>query len=307
MNNITITIIIHTNTLFLTRFPFPFVYIPLTGCTALMKAAIKGYTKIMTLLIAYEADVSTQNHKGHTALMFACKSGICRAVEVLVRTQALDVNKQSSSGMTALMAASGDGHLDIVDYLLTVPTIDILLTNHKGETCYDYARNGNFREVMNLLRPLFMKANQHEIITNSPHWSDYPHLSTKLVKGSQEFFDAYFQEVVRGLHDIEDQKLTIDVYDKKHHIMVKQKRPIKEPFVWSKEVAAQFNERLESDCKKRRVGLPPPPHYYPLLRVDDYTNTPPLSSSSLLHHRIFLQKRAVHVKPLKREHSDVTV
>lgn len=61
---------------------------PKTGATALHVAAAKGYSKVLSLLLAGRADVDKQDNDGWTPLHAASHWGQKEAVQMLVASQA---------------------------------------------------------------------------------------------------------------------------------------------------------------------------------------------------------------------------
>lgn len=81
------------------------------GQTALMKAARKGNTKIIDLLITLEGKIQDQN--GQTSLMHAASKGHINAIKHLTT----EIGVCDNNGWTALMYAALNGHDKAVNYL----------------------------------------------------------------------------------------------------------------------------------------------------------------------------------------------
>ncbi len=74
---------------------------PRTGATALHVAAAKGYSKVLSLLLATRADVDKQDNDGWTPLHAASHWGQKDAAQMLVAAQAdMDVKNYAVSGFT---------------------------------------------------------------------------------------------------------------------------------------------------------------------------------------------------------------
>jgi len=77
-----------------------------SGTTALMETIISNQPKMMSVLIARNANVNLSNHSGFTALMYAAGYGRIEVVKELLAAGA-DVNARiKSNGWTALSMAS---------------------------------------------------------------------------------------------------------------------------------------------------------------------------------------------------------
>ncbi|ESU34722.1 Ankyrin repeat protein [Giardia duodenalis] len=81
--------------------------------TALMRAAIYGYTEIVGLLVEKERGLRDSN--GWTALMFAAAYGHVHCVKLLLEKEG---GMQCDSGWTALMSAAKHDHIDCLTLLL---------------------------------------------------------------------------------------------------------------------------------------------------------------------------------------------
>lgn len=81
------------------------------GDTALMKAATKNQTDVVSVLINNGANVNIQNHKGETALIIAAGNGCSNVVSILLDANA-DPNIRNRRGETALQKAEAAGYHD---------------------------------------------------------------------------------------------------------------------------------------------------------------------------------------------------
>lgn len=93
---------------------------PKTGATALHVAAAKGYTKVLSLLLAGRADVDRQDNDGWTPLHAACYWGKKEAAQMLIASMA-DIEIQNYSNQTAVDVAPSD----------MVPWLDELKNNKR--------------------------------------------------------------------------------------------------------------------------------------------------------------------------------
>lgn len=80
---------------------------PRTGATALHVAAAKGYTKVLSLLLAGRANVDQQDNDGWTPLHAASHWGQLEAAQMLVSSLA-DLDVKNFAGQTAVDVADQD-------------------------------------------------------------------------------------------------------------------------------------------------------------------------------------------------------
>lgn len=80
---------------------------PRTGATALHVAAAKGYTKVLSLLLAGRANVDQQDNDGWTPLHAASHWGQLEAAQMLVSSLA-DLEVKNFAGQTAVDVADPD-------------------------------------------------------------------------------------------------------------------------------------------------------------------------------------------------------
>ena len=102
------------------------------GITALMTAAVHGYTAIVSHLARPET-VNTRNSDGYTALMYASYSGHFDTVKILLTTPGIVLNAQANNGFTALIFAAQQGHTHIVKALVNDPRTGKYI-NHPTDT-----------------------------------------------------------------------------------------------------------------------------------------------------------------------------
>lgn len=102
--------------------------------SALMLAALRGYTQVCEQLIARNADV---NKPGWTPLHYAATGGHLKIVELLLENHAY-IDAASPNGSTPLMLASKYGTSDVVIKLLEAGA-DPLIKNNLQLTALDFA------------------------------------------------------------------------------------------------------------------------------------------------------------------------
>ncbi len=90
------------------------------GFTALTGASFKGYTDIMTQLIAAGATVNHRNLSGQTALMFAALSGRLDAVKLLL-SHGADAKAKDTTGKDAAGLATQQGATEVTAVLSAHP------------------------------------------------------------------------------------------------------------------------------------------------------------------------------------------
>jgi len=124
-----------------------------SGVSALMLAAQNGRAEIVSALLARDSDFNAQTSNGATALMFAAERGHTEIVSTLLAYEEIDVNAaRTSNGSTALMFAAQNGHEGIVSALLARDGINVNAVRSNGATALMLAaQNGHTRSVLALL------------------------------------------------------------------------------------------------------------------------------------------------------------
>lgn len=87
---------------------------PVEGATALIESSLKGYPKVVEILLMHGSNVDMQDNNGKTALMHAPSSTIAK----MLLEKGANVNIKDKSGSTALIDAASNGHTEIVRLLL---------------------------------------------------------------------------------------------------------------------------------------------------------------------------------------------
>ena len=118
-------------------------------------AARRNDSALVLELLRQGAELEWRNHRGWTALAYACYSGSYEAAEALCAHGAeLDTRSDSQYGQwTPLMYAATYGHPKICAMLLALGA-DPSLKNEFGETALDCARRRNEPECAALLQPV---------------------------------------------------------------------------------------------------------------------------------------------------------
>jgi ankyrin repeat protein len=97
---------------------WPSMKITLNDTWALIDAAEKGHTGVVSCLLEYHFDVNWINDQGMTALMVAAKNGHLDTIERLIKGQGIIVDLKNKVGVTALMLAVEHGQVHAVNLLL---------------------------------------------------------------------------------------------------------------------------------------------------------------------------------------------
>lgn len=123
------------------------------GDTALMLAAYKGNMEAAAALLARGAQV---NRPGWTALHYAAASGKNDMVHLLLERSAY-IDAESPNRTTPIMMAARGGHIMTVKLLLDEGA-DAALRNEAGMDAIDFARAGDFRDIVEGLTYRLRKA-----------------------------------------------------------------------------------------------------------------------------------------------------
>ena len=91
--------------------------VDLSGETALLVAACRGYTEFVALLADRGANIKTSSTNGETPLLCAVREGHMATVTVLLAKGA-DINDRTAKGTTALTEAAAKGNVEMVKMLL---------------------------------------------------------------------------------------------------------------------------------------------------------------------------------------------
>ncbi|HRX15068.1 MAG TPA: ankyrin repeat domain-containing protein [Spirochaetota bacterium] len=125
------------------------------GYAPLDRAAIKGNSRIIDILIKSGAKPDYTFNSGENALHMAVYSGDMDSVKYLLATGKIDVNYQEKRGYTVLHYAAWFGHPEICDYLIRHGA-DKNVKSKKGETALMLAENtrkkSNRDKIIELLK-----------------------------------------------------------------------------------------------------------------------------------------------------------
>jgi len=123
------------------------------GFTALMHAAINGYTDATAILLKHGADPNIQTKDGPTgALLWAAWEGHTAIVAILLRNEYINPNLQDDMGQTPLIGAAFNGHTDVVKTLLKDRRVNTYLKDIDGLTALEVARQEGHTAVAALLQ-----------------------------------------------------------------------------------------------------------------------------------------------------------
>lgn len=128
------------------------------GSFPLGKAAWKGYSDIVELLIFMKADLNQTRADGLTALFIAAQQRHIKTAERLLEAGA-DVNKVSKQGASPLLAASEEGYLDIVK-LLVKYRANLTQARSDGFTAFILAAQNGHLDIVEYLFSHGVNVNQ---------------------------------------------------------------------------------------------------------------------------------------------------
>lgn len=119
------------------------------GWTPLFWASINGRPNELRDLIEHGASVMKKDSLGMYPVSYAARNGHLECVQLLLDGGA-NPNIRGFEGMTPLILASGTGELEVVKFLLENGA-DPLSTTDSGENARDFARKGEFLDILALL------------------------------------------------------------------------------------------------------------------------------------------------------------
>ena len=119
------------------------------GYSPLMVAAYNGKKEIVSLLIAYGADVNFDTDNGD-ALMAAVFKGHSEIVEILL-TNGADPNEVDVHGKTALLLSTINGNAEITELLMKFGADQNQKDEH-GKSSLDYAKEKELTEILSIFQ-----------------------------------------------------------------------------------------------------------------------------------------------------------
>jgi ankyrin repeat protein len=144
-----------------------------SGQTALMLAAMRGYTTVVSSLLKHqELDLNAKDEKGKTALSLAVRQG-ARAigvVEILVAKPGIDPNLADEDGNTPLIYAAENRNVRAVELLCNLGNIDVNHVNRLNRsTALHWAATDGYTDVVReLLRHVAIKVNMTDAVNYTP-------------------------------------------------------------------------------------------------------------------------------------------
>ncbi|XP_007641675.1 2-5A-dependent ribonuclease isoform X2 [Cricetulus griseus] len=126
------------------------------GATALMSAAEKGHTEVVSILLnEMRAEVNVQDNKGRNALICTLRDPEGKNVEEITRLllhHGADANVRGEGGKTPLiLAVEKQKHTGLVQMILSQEEINIDARDSQGKTALQFAVEHNLNEIVELL------------------------------------------------------------------------------------------------------------------------------------------------------------
>ncbi|XP_059174295.1 uncharacterized protein LOC131954546 [Physella acuta] len=121
------------------------------GENAFIKAALKGQTETVKFLLTKDYNINQKDNTNYTALMLACQEGHLSTVELLLQHNAR-LSYATKEGNNALLLAASEGHTAVVELLLDQDA-DVNSVNAFGENALMKAvTNGHTKTAKFLLQ-----------------------------------------------------------------------------------------------------------------------------------------------------------
>ena len=111
--------------------------------------------RLLELTLEHGADVNAKDSYNGTGLIRAADRGYVRIVRRLLQTE-IDVDHVNRLGWTALLEAvilgGGDAaHTEVVEVLVEEGDVDVGIQDRDGRTALDHARDNGYREMVTIL------------------------------------------------------------------------------------------------------------------------------------------------------------
>jgi len=119
------------------------------GYSPLIVASYSGKNEIVSLLIAYGADVNFDTDYGN-ALMAAVKNNHSEIVEILL-TNSADPNESDLRGKTPLLIAVLNENIDIIELLMKTGA-DQFQKDDFGTSAFDYAKDNKLKAILDIFK-----------------------------------------------------------------------------------------------------------------------------------------------------------
>jgi ankyrin repeat protein len=119
------------------------------GYSPLIVAAYSGKKEIVSLLIAFGADVNFDTDNGD-ALMAAVKNNHTEIVEILL-TNSANPNESDLRGKSPLLIAVLNENVAIVDLLMKTGA-DQFQKDDLGTSAFDYAKDNKLKEILDIFK-----------------------------------------------------------------------------------------------------------------------------------------------------------
>ena len=178
------------------------------GWTPLMIATMKGFDKIVKLLLQYNVDVDIQSIGGDTALSIACENNDIHIATALLKGGA-DPNIQKRNGWTPLMIATMKGFDDIINLLIQY-NVDADLQNINGDTALSIACENN---AINIATDL-LKGGADPNIQKRNGWTP---LMIAILKGHENIVELLLQYGANTKIQYETGESALYIACRQHH------------------------------------------------------------------------------------------
>lgn len=122
--------------------------------TALILAALNGYTEIVRLLINNGADIHTRNIDGTTALMMAVWGGHTKSARLLIANGA-EINDSNKYDTTVLIGAVLHNRIESVSLLIEKGIDFDKRSGITDDNAMDYAIRSNYLEIVQILKDAY--------------------------------------------------------------------------------------------------------------------------------------------------------
>ena len=119
------------------------------GQSPLWSASLRGYTKVVSLLLDNGADVNQSSNKGATPLFIASQKNHLPVVIELV-SRGADVNQSMNDGASPAYIAAQKGNIEVLNFLIS-KEIDVGQKSYQNFTLLHIAASKNHHSIVEML------------------------------------------------------------------------------------------------------------------------------------------------------------